>query len=216
MDHEGIRDTRKTSTRSTQKGETFFGIHAKPGITKLNIASIFFIRFFTILVSDDYISLQQPLMINKKYFNLSREEATAMQSQATSLTTVPAIIMTFASGYIFDIFGRRNTLSILFIISGCMFVIFPLVAPDKDVYYVVACLFTLMITPINNNPLVQDYVQVESRGTAVSLSMMGLALGIIVSLSVLFQLTKNLDPVVSWGIMTVIQVSFGIGVFFMI
>ena len=112
--------------------------------------------------------------------------------------------MTFASGYIFDIFGRRNTLFLLFVLSGCCFVIFPIVAPNQNLYYMMACIYTLLATPINNNPLVQDYVQVESRGTAVSLSMMGLALGIIISLSVLFQFTKNLDPVISWGVMSVI------------
>ena len=54
-----LLDLDSADGRSTEKGgNTYFGIHAKPGITKANIASIFFIRFFTILVADDYISLQ--------------------------------------------------------------------------------------------------------------------------------------------------------------
>lgn len=94
--------------------------------------------------------------------------------------------MTFLSGYIFDIFGRKYTLTLLFVLSGCMFVIFPYVSPNETLYYTCACVYTLFVTPINSNPLIQDYIQVESRGAAVGMSMMGLTLGVIVSLSGLF------------------------------
>lgn len=46
--------------------------------------------------------------------------------------------------------------------------------------------------------------------------MMGLSLGVIMCLSVLFQLTKNLDPMVSWGIMSIIQILFSISLLYIV
>jgi hypothetical protein len=41
----------------------------------------------------------------------------------------------------------------------------------------------------------------EDRGKAISLGVMGLSLGVIVSLQGLFNLTKDMDPLLAWSIM---------------
>ena len=45
---------------------------------------------------------------------------------------------------------------------------------------------------------------------------MGLSLGVIISLSVLFEFTKNMDPQHSWGILSMLMVIFGLIMLFMI
>ena len=40
-----------------EPGKRYFGIVAKPGVSRWNILSIFLLQFALILVADDYISL---------------------------------------------------------------------------------------------------------------------------------------------------------------
>jgi hypothetical protein len=58
----------KEEEESEPEPNVFFGITANPGISRLNIASIFIIQFCLMLVLDDYISLEQPLLMNKQYY----------------------------------------------------------------------------------------------------------------------------------------------------
>ena len=53
-----------------------------------------------------------------------------------------------------------------------------------------------------------DYVIKEDRGKAISYTIMGITLGVIVSLNVVFTLIKNLDPTLGWGIMGGLYVLF--------
>ena len=76
--------------------------------------------------------------------------------------------------------------------------------------------YTLLTNPVNYAPLVPDYVMKESIGKAMAFSLMGLSIGVIFSLGVLFEFTKDLDPKYSWRIMAFIMVLFAIGTLFMI
>ena len=124
--------------------------------------------------------------MNTNYYNLNREDATAVESTSSSLTILPSIVMQIASGYIFDIFGRQMTVYYSLVFSGFIMIFFPLFAPNSYGFYMCRVIFSITSAPISNNPLVNDYVVKESRGAAVSFTMMGLSLGIIISLSVLF------------------------------
>ena len=46
--------------------------------------------------------------------------------------------------------------------------------------------YTLLTSPVNYAPLVADYVMKESIGRATAFSLMGLSVGVIFSLGVLF------------------------------
>lgn len=154
--------------------------------------------------------------MNKNYYGLDRSKATELQSRTSEITNFPSMIMVLIGGFLYDIFGRQMTLFILTLVSGFIFILFPLAAPSPTMYVAVSSLYSLIVTPVTNNPLIQDYVVKESRGAANSLAMMGLSLGVIMCLSVLFQFTKNLDPTVSWGIMAIIQISFSISLLYIV
>jgi len=94
--------------------------------------------------------------------------------------------------------------------AGVILILFPIVAPSVGMYIVVAVIMNLVLQPVGMSPLIQDYVVKESQGSALSFSMMGLSLGVIMSLSVLFQFTKTLDPMVSWGFMSIIMILFAL------
>ena len=118
--------------------------------------------------------------------------------------------MAFMSGYLFDIFGRKVTLIISILGSGMAYVLYPIYAPNTNLYIANAVMFNILVAPFTASPLSADYVRKESRGAAVGISYMGLALGTIMSLSVLFEFTKKLDPLVALIFPTAIQVTFAI------
>lgn len=69
--------------------------------------------------------------------------------------------------------------------------------------------YTFMASPIlQSSPLMQDYVEKESMAKANSFSMMGLSLGVMVSLAGLFELTLNMNPRYAWGMISTIMIIF--------
>ena len=110
----------------------YFGIRVKPGITAFNVFSLFLMTFIVTLCSDDTLSLLQPMLQNKDYYNLTREEATAVVSRGGQINTLPGIIMGIASGYIYDIFGRKKTLIISIVSLGVTYFFFPIFVVPKN------------------------------------------------------------------------------------
>ena len=86
------------------------------------------------------------------------------------------------------------TLFTLIILASAILVLFPLVSPNQMLYIVCGSTYTLLTSPVNYAPLVADYVMKDSIGKATAFSLMGLSIGVIFSLGVLFQFTKDLDP----------------------
>ena len=64
--------------------------------------------------------------------------------------------------------------------------------------------------------MILDYVCEESQGTAISFGLMGLSIGIITSLNVLFEFTKDLDPIYSWSAISILSILFAFVLAFMI
>jgi uncharacterized membrane protein YjfL (UPF0719 family) len=93
---------------------------------------------------------------------------------------------------------------------------FPVVSPNETLYMVCGSIFTLLVSPVNYAPLVPDYVHKDSIGKAVAFSLMGISLGVVASLGVLFEYTKDLDPLISWRIMGAVMLIFAIGMLLMI
>jgi hypothetical protein len=58
------------------------------------------------LLADDYISMEQPLLMDKNYYGRDRKEATFLQSRTSQLTNIPSMVMTIVGGFLYDIFGR--------------------------------------------------------------------------------------------------------------
>jgi MFS family permease len=92
---------------------------------------------------------------------------------------------------------------------GGMFLAFvPAVAPSKIGFIGCLFLFNLCFGPLSTPPIIQDYVEKESYGKAQAFSLMGLSIGVIGSLSVVFEYSKDLDPQYSWGLMSILTIIF--------
>lgn len=85
-----------------------------------------------------------------------------------------------------------------------------MVSPNESLYILCGSVFTFLVSPVNYAPLVPDYVHKDWIGKGVAFSLMGMNLGIIVSLGVLFQFTKDMDPLISWRIMGAVMLIFSI------
>ena len=78
-------------------------------------------------------------------------------------------------------------------------------------YIFLVSIYTFFLNGIiGNNPLINDYVENVSMGKANSLSLMGSATGTIISLSGLFNLTKNMEPRHGWGLISCLTVIFAL------
>ena len=139
------------------------------------------------MVMQCYLALIQPLLMNERYYELDLKDASALMNKAYRFTIGPSIVMTILGGFIFDIFGRRLTVYYMLLIGGFALVFFPVVAPSHTMYSVLATIVTLMIAPLlTSSPLIQDYVEKDSMAKANAISLMGLSLGKVVALGVLF------------------------------
>ena len=73
--------------------------------------------------------------------------------------------------------------------------LYPLGAPHEINFIIAGCVMNFFKAPLLNNPIVNDYVCKESRGTAFSFGFMGWNSAMIVSFLVLYENTKDLDPI---------------------
>ena len=78
-------------------------------------------------------------------------------------------------------------------------------------YIFLVSIYTFFISSvITNNPLINDYVENVSMGKANSFGLMGSATGTIISLSGLFELTKQMEPRHAWGLISCLTVIFAL------
>ena len=118
--------------------------------------------------------------------------------------------MKIASGFIFDIFGRKYTIFLSFVFVGLSLMLYPLGAPKENLFIFAGCVMNFFKAPLLNNPIVNDYVCKESRGTAFSFGFMGWNLANLISYMILYEYTKDLDPMPQWAIPSGIMVLFGL------
>jgi MFS family permease len=83
------------------------------------------------------------------------------------------MILVLMSGFVFDIFGRRKTLFICFIVSGLTAIITPFAPNIYPCLLIIRIIFSMSVMPIQANPLVNDYVAPESRGQGFSVMFLG-------------------------------------------
>lgn len=114
------------------------------------------------------MSLKLNLLTNNDYYKLTLDEATELINLSERFTTIPNIIMTILSGFIFDIYGRRMTIYWFILIVGFILVCTPLVAPSQSLFMGCVCIISLFMTPATMSPLTQDYVIPEDQGKALA------------------------------------------------
>jgi len=113
-----------------KKTVTFLGVEGKESITRQNIAAIFIVAFFTVSSCSDIFSNVIYLLESDDYYHLKKDEAIKANSDASLYSAIPTVIMLIMSGFIFDIVGRRVTVTMLFALMTLSALMMPLVSPS--------------------------------------------------------------------------------------
>ena len=71
-----------------------------------------------------------------------------------------SIVFLLFGGVFYDLFGRRITVSMMFITGAVATLAIPSVAPSIPLYEVARVLFNCSFVPILMNPFINDYVRV--------------------------------------------------------
>lgn len=78
--HAGIPAVREIDIKTSGEiGNIYLGVRCKPGISFWNFMTIPLAPFFQLVVLDSYLSLEQTLLMDKKYYALSGADATNVQ-----------------------------------------------------------------------------------------------------------------------------------------
>ena len=80
------------------------------------------------------------------------------------------MIIVIVMGYVFDIFGRRKTIFLNALGSSVVLYVLPLGFPNVSPYvYIIRNLSVIFAIGLTVHPLINDYIQRESRGKANAL-----------------------------------------------
>lgn len=128
-------------------------------------------------------------------FNVDPAKVGEVAGQLISYSLPPAVISTFFVGYLYDILGRRLTLFFSFTITSILMIFIPHMAPV--IFPNLMCLraaISVTIVPPIACPLVGDYLAKDTIGKGAALVGIGFIVGEILSMGVLFTVTKHMEP----------------------
>jgi len=128
-----------------------------------------------------------------EFFGVNESELGTVSSLLVLVGLPGAMIGTFLGGFIFDIFGRRFTLFMSFFMASVLTLTIPYTAPSViPGLLIVRVLINFSNSMPSSNPLLADYVHKDSIGKAATLVGVGFIVGEVLSMAVLFPITKNM------------------------
>lgn len=226
LDYSYHRDMERTYTGATpeelglldpQRIRTIFKIPVKEGVTYGNIIAIPMVPFCCTLLFT-YLNAQVIFLLdNPNMFNVPRENMGKVSGLLVFASLPGAIIGTMFIGYIYDIVGRRLTLFSSFFIGSGLIALVPWTSPSVVPWLlVVRCAIQLTFCAPVSSPLPADYIHAGHIGKGVSMNAIGIVLGEVVSMGVLFRVTENMPPWLSFATCGAIGLFFSIFFLFMV
>lgn len=126
-------------------------------------------------------------------FDVPSEKIGATASALTVYSLPFSLLTTLFISYAFEILGRRWTLFLSFASTAALYYVIPYTAGNFPLLVTARCAVGVTMSAPISHPLVADYVHKKSRGGAVALLGMGLVLGEVTAMGVLFNLTKSMN-----------------------
>lgn len=106
-----------------------------------------------------------------------------------------AIIGTFFVGFLYDILGRRVTLFVSFVLGSVLIAFVPQTSPSVIPWLLlIRIAIQLTLCAPNAQPLPADYIHSSAVGQGVAMIGLGVIIGEVLSIGVLFRLTANMQP----------------------
>jgi len=78
-------------------------------------------------------------------------------------------------------------------LTAGVYFLFPYSAPNLNLLILLRCLIGFTMSAPLAHPLVADYIKRSSRGKAIALAGVGMVFGEVLSMGVLFNLTKSMN-----------------------
>lgn len=141
-----------------------------------------------------YLNAQLAYMLeDKSMFSMPADQIGQLTSELTVASLPFSMVTTCAVSFIFEIVGRKLTLFFSFFFTGILFFLLPYTAPNYFLLTVARCLLGVTMSAPLAHPLIPDYVRRESRGAAIAVAGVGIVLGEVFSMGILFNLTKSMS-----------------------
>ncbi len=158
---------------------TYLGILLKPSYTPKNLLAIPLISIPVTLTIYFFTAHLIFLLRSPSYYNLdSTSDINHLTNHLTFVSMPFQMLSVVLIGYVYDLFGRRYTIISTLLLQSMCFYLVPMGAPE--VYPIVQAMRGLQL--VANactvvHPLINDYVERETRGRANALQVLGLSLG---------------------------------------
>ena len=132
-------------------------------------------------ILDSYLAISVDLLLDKNYYNIDRADLPVISSQLNFNAQFLQIGGVLFSGFFYDLIGRRFTIIFYLLICAVSAFFSPYPAPDiYPFYFICKAGVTLSIFALFANPLLNDYITVETRPRIITLSLVTVSvLGII-------------------------------------
>ena len=124
------------------------------------------------------------------------------------------MITTFFVSYVFDLFGRRYTLFLSYVLTAFIFLGTPCTSPNYWMLAIARCLVGVTMAAPTSHPLINDYVRKNSRGKAVALNGCGVVIGELFTMGILLNYTKEMTYYQSFLISFILIMIFAFFLFF--
>jgi MFS family permease len=120
------------------------------------------------------------------------------------------LVFSIFIGFLYDLFGRKFTVILSYIIIIIALVLIPYTAPSIVLLSLVRGMLGVGIQMQQGNPLTNDYITHDTRGKASIINSFGYILGETFSMAVLYNFTRHLDPQLAFVIVAATLVLFAI------
>jgi len=194
-----------------EEGAVLMKVRGKPGILKKHLAIIPGLTMMLTFSGVDVLQSSAQLLSDPSSYALTPARAAVVNINSMTYGILFSCFVTLFGGVMYDLLGRRSTVSIMFLTGAGATALIPF---GKDltwgIYYfnVTKNIFFATMVPLLMNPFINDYVKVQDRGLAMGLQNFGLTIGNLLSVGVLYTLTSMLNAEVAFPVLSVLQIAW--------
>ena len=154
-----------------------------------------------------YVSAQTIFLLrDKSMFDVEDDHIGRISSQLSMWSFPFAMVGVFASGYVYDIIGRKWTLFVSFAMASFFIFLIPHTAPHLFSLFIVRILFQISLTGPVSSPLLADYIHKDALGKASALIGMGFVVGEVLAMGILFKITESMSHNAAFLVVAVVGV----------
>lgn len=162
-------------------------IKLKPGISLANYLAIILHNVVLGYFLNGIEFLQQNILSDSNYYNLSPEDALESNANITLFDLVVRLIVTGFYGLMIDKIGRRKMVTAGYIITTVGVLLFPIdgyIGYFHEVfpwYYLIRFIYSNGAAIVTLMPFIADYIEDESKGKATGINTVAMACGFLLA-----------------------------------